>query len=206
MGALIFLFKAVPSMNLPEGVYSVKILQPLIGSAPPGAAKEEGKEGTAKIEAPKKSEAKIPVPKKPDVKKGGDAKKPGEVKKETSGSGSDEKALGVSVGVGTNSGTGIAVDAASFPFGYFLAAIERKVSDNWFSAVSEGVSGLTCVVYFKLMRDGSVSDVRIETGSGNSYFDGSAVRAVKSAAPFPPLPRAFADLFLGIHFTFVQKE
>jgi len=24
--------------------------------------------------------------------------------------------------------------------------------------------------------------------------------------PFPPLPRAFTDAYLGIHFTFVQKE
>jgi TonB family protein len=206
LGALIFLFRAVPAMHLPEGVYSVKILQPIIGSAPAGAVKEEGKEGAAKVEESKKPEAKVPVPKKPDAKNEGDVKKSVEAKKEADGKSADEKSLGVSIGVGTNSGTGIAVDATSFPFGYFLAAIERKVSDNWFSAVSEGASGLTCVVYFKLMRDGSVSDVRLETGSGNSYFDGAAVRAVKSAAPFPPLPRAFTDAFLGIHFTFVQKE
>ena len=57
-----------------------------------------------------------------------------------------------------------------------------------------------------LMRDGTVQDVRDETSSGNEYFDRSAVRAVKSASPFPPLPRGFQDEFLGIHFTFVQKD
>jgi protein TonB len=201
--ALVFLFQAVPKMRLPEGVYSVKILQPFVGSGPSSAAKtEEGKKDAVKVEEPKqepkKEEAKIPVPKKPG------AKKEGEAKKETSAEAAGEKPLGVSVGAGD--GTGIVVDAANFPFGYFLAAIERRVSENWFSAVSEGGTGLTCVVYFRLMRDGSASDARIETSSGNAYFDRSAVRAVKSAAPFPPLPRAFTDAFLGIHFTFVQKD
>ncbi|MCX5754350.1 MAG: TonB family protein [Candidatus Krumholzibacteria bacterium] len=209
--ALVFLFQAVPKMRLPEGVYSVKILQPFVGAGPSAGAKtEEGKKDAVKVEEPKqepkKEEAKIPVPKKPDATKEGDAKKAAEAKKEASENGAGEKPLGVSVGAGAGDGTGIAVDAASFPFGYFLAAIERRVSENWFSAVSEGGTGLTCVVYFRLMRDGSASDARIETSSGNAYFDRAAVRAVKSAAPFPPLPRAFTDAFLGIHFTFVQKD
>jgi TonB family protein len=209
LAALIFLFQAVPKMHLPEGVYSVKILQPFVGSGQSSAAKaEEGKKDAVKVEEPKqepkKEEAKIPVPKKPDAKKEGEAKKEAEAKKGTSAADAGEKPLGVSVGAGD--GTGIAVDAANFPFGYFLAAIERRVSENWFSAVSEGGTGLTCVVYFRLMRDGSVSDARVETSSGNAYFDRSAVRAVKSGAPFPPLPRAFTDAYLGIHFTFVQKD
>jgi TolA protein len=209
LAALIFLFQAVPKMRLPEGVYSVKILHPFVGSGPSSSAKtEEGKKDAVKIEEPKqepkKEEAKIPVPKKPDAKKDGEAKKKAGAEKETPATDTGGKALGVTVGAGD--GTGIAVDAANFPFGYFLAAIERRVSENWFSAVSEGGTGLTCVVYFRLMRDGSVSDSRVETSSGNAYFDRAAVRAVKSASPFPPLPRAFTDAFLGIHFTFVQKD
>lgn len=208
LAALVFLFQAVPNMRLPEGVYSVKILQPFVGSGPSGAAKAEGEKKDAvdvkePKEEPKKEVEKIPVPKKPDAKNKGDAKKETEAKKETAPE-NGEKALGVTVGAGD--GTGIAVDAANFPFGYFLLAIERRVSENWFSAVSEGGTGLTCIVYFRLMRDGSVADARVETSSGNGYFDRAAMRAVKSAAPFPPLPRAFTDAYLGIHFTFVQKD
>jgi TonB family protein len=207
LGALVFLFKAVPEMHFPEGVYSVKILQPFVGSMRAGGAERgESKKEAPKIEAPKKAEpkkeeAKIPVPKKADTKKEGESKA-----KEPAAGSAEEKPLGVSVGVGTADGTGIAVDAANFPFAYFLSGVERKVSENWFSAVAEGASGLTCVVYFRLLRDGSVADVRLETSSGNAYFDRAAVRAVKSAVPFPPLPRAFPNEYLGIHFTFVQKE
>lgn len=205
LGALVFLFNAVPGMDIPEGVYSIKILQPFGGSVRTGGAEEQG---AAKDEAkaekpkepPKKEEPKVPVPKKPDAKKEGESSsKPAEKP-------AGDEPLGVEVGVGTGDGTGIAVDGANFPFSYFLMAIERRVSDNWFSAVSEGATGLTCVVYFRLNRDGSASDVRLEKSSGNAYFDRAAMRAVKSATPFPPLPKAFTEAFLGIHFTFVQKE
>ena len=80
------------------------------------------------------------------------------------------------------------------------------VSKPIFSAVSAGGEGVSCVVYFRLRRNGTVSDIRIEQGSGNSYFDRTALRAVRSAAPFPPLPRAFSESYLGIHFTFLQKD
>jgi TonB family protein len=199
LAAMIFLFNAVPRMRFPERVYSVKILQPIIGSRS-GAeqrADEPPKEQT-KLEAPvreKPKDVKKPVPKREESKK----EKPKEAPEEPG-----EKPL--DVGVSGQQGTGIAVDAPVFPFSYYLAAIERKVSANWFSAVSEGAAGLSCVVYFKLQRNGSVAEAGIETSSGNAYFDRAALRAVRSSSPFPPLPRAFPDQYLGIHFTFVQKD
>ncbi len=158
---------------------------------------EGAAEGRGPEEGAAEKEEKIPVPKKPETKKEGEkAKDPPPAPEEKP----------IDVGVAADQGTGIAVDAPVFPFSYYLAAIERKVSANWFSAVSEGASGITCVVYFRLRRDGSVDDAKIETSSGNAYFDRAALRAVKSSSPFPPLPRAFPDQYLGIHFTFVQKE
>jgi TonB family protein len=205
IAALVVLFHTVPRMHLPEKIYSVKILQPVMGSrGAASSATDEAKKTDVKVETPKpkqpKKEApKVAVPKKPEKKKE-------EAKPKNEGEAAPEKPLGVSVGAGAESGTGIAVDAARFPFSYFLSAIERKVSENWYTAVSESGAGLSCVVYFRLMRNGGVQDVKIETSSGNSYFDRAALRAVKSAAPFPPLPGGFPDDFLGIHFTFVQKE
>ena len=202
LAAAILLFGAVPRLNLPEKVYSVKILQPLARSSGASetkvveAPKEPPKAEAPKKEPPKKEE-KIPVPKKQETKKEGETAKEPPPKPE-------EKPI--DVGVAGEQGTGIAVDAPVFPFSYYLAAIERKVSANWFSAVSEGASGMTCIVYFRLRRDGSVDDAKIETSSGNAYFDRAALRAVRSSSPFPPLPRAFPDQYLGIHFTFVQKE
>ena len=190
---LLTLFDIVPEMRLPEKVYQVKILQPIIRSPRP--------EPEVKAEEPKR-----PEPEKPAVVKPKEKEKPPEAEPEEAPPEQEEKPMDLSVGKDVEDGTSIAVEGKPFPFSYYLSAIERKVSQNWFSGVSTGAEGLTCLVFFRLRRDGRVDDVRIEQSSGNTYFDRSAMRAVRSAAPFPPLPRAFTDNYLGIHFTFVQKD
>lgn len=203
LAAVVFFLSAAPSMRLPEAVYSVKLLRPVVGARQGAEARGAPKEAP-KPEAPREKpkpkpapEEKIPVPKKPDTK-------PAEAAKSETPAPKTEQPM--DVGVGAEDGVGVAVDAAAFPFSYYLAAIERKVSENWFSAVSEGAAGLTCVVFFRLQRNGGIADARIETGSGNAYFDRAALAAVKGSAPFPPLPRAYPAPELGIHFTFVQRD
>jgi len=191
---LLTLFRIVPEMRLPEKIYQVKILQPIMRTRQP--------EPEVKTEAPSK-----PEPEKPAVVKPKEKEKAPEKKTEPEKAPEPrEKPMDLSVGKEAEDGTSISVEGQKFPFSYYLAAIERKVSQNWFSGVSSGAEGLTCLVYFRLRRDGRIDDVRIEQGSGNTYFDRSAMRAVRSAEPFPPLPRAFTDNYLGIHFTFVQKD
>jgi TonB family protein len=182
---LFYVFKVVPEMRLPAKIYNVKILQPII------RAREQ--------QAEVKEEVKKPAPAKPKEKK--PKEKPKEEPKPAPKE--EERPLDVSV---EKEQTSLVVDGQRFPFSYYLDAVERKVSQNWFSAVSAGGEGLSCVVYFSLRRDGSVSDTRIEQSSGNAYFDRTALRAVRSASPFPPLPRAFSESYLGIHFTFLQKD
>ena len=191
--ALIYLFKAVPDMNLPKKIYSVKILQPIIGKKQP----EPEIKTEVRKEAPPPSKPKTEKKDKPKKKE--EEKKPPEPVKE-------EKPLDVSIDKAQDATSSLTVDAPRFPFSYYLAAIERKVSQNWFSSSSGKGAGFSCVVYFKMNRNGSVSDVRIEEGSGNTYFDRSALRAIRSSEPFPPLPRAFTDPWLGIHFTFIQRD
>ena len=191
---LLTLFQIVPEMRLPEKVYQVKILQPIIRTRQP--------EPEVETEEPSRPEPEKPAVVKPKPKEKAPEKKT-EPEKATE---PEEKPMDLSVGKEAEDGTSIAVEGQRFPFSYYLAAVERKVSQNWFSGVSSGAEGFSCLVYFRLRRDGRVDDVRVEQGSGNAYFDRSAMRAVRTAAPFPPLPRAFTDNYLGIHFTFVQKD
>jgi TonB family protein len=190
---LLTLFRIVPEMRLPEKIYQVKILQPIVRSRPPEPEQESQPE-TPVVEEEKPAEV------KPKEKE----KKPEQ--KQESKPQPKEQPMDVAIDKEAEDGTSIAVEGQRFPFNYYLSAIERKVSQNWFSGVSSGGGGLSCIVYFRLSRDGRIADLRVEQTSGNSYFDRSATRAVRSAAPFPPLPRAFVDEFLGIHFTFVQKD
>ncbi len=195
LAALFFVVKTVPEMRLPQNIYSVKIFQPAaVKTEPEKSSKPEAKAAEPAVPKPKTEKKKEPE-KKPEV-----------VKEKKADAATEEKGMDVSVAGDPSGLTSMAIDAPRFPFSYYLSAVERKVSQNWFSSESGRGEGYSCVVYFRLARDGSVGDVSVEKSSGNQYFDRSAQRAVRSSAPFPPLPRAFEDPWLGIHFTFIQKD
>jgi protein TonB len=58
-------------------------------------------------------------------------------------------------------------------------------------------------MYFKIRRNGEVTDVKLEQSSGSIAFDQAAQRAVYSANPMPPLPTGSGLETLGVHFDFM---
>ena len=58
------------------------------------------------------------------------------------------------------------------------------------------------LIAFKVYRDGRISHPFIEETSGLPFLDETALRAVLSSAPFPPLPTGFKEEYLGVHFGF----
>jgi TonB family protein len=133
--------------------------------------------------------------------------------------GASQGASGVRIGVGgegAGGGTGGGGGGfgggggglGNFPYAWYLQVIMSRVSENWFtSLVDPGVAGTyQTVVYFRIHRDGSVSDLKVETSSGIASLDVSAQRAVQASAPFPPLPSEYEDQFLGIHLIFEHSK
>ena len=100
----------------------------------------------------------------------------------------------------------MAFDADDFPFAHYIGRMRRKIAAHW--RVPEGSQGEDrfCRVYFRVLRDGSVTSVGIEQSSGLFIFDQAAQRAVHQAAPMPPLPQEYRDEYLGVHFSFSYKE
>jgi protein TonB len=100
----------------------------------------------------------------------------------------------------------VSFDTDDFPFAPYVNRMRRKIAANW--RVPEGSQGAdrSCRVYFRVHRDGAVSDVAVEESSGLFMFDQAAQRAVLQAAPMPPLPREYADAYLGVHFSFAYRE
>src|SRR5262245_29418738 len=92
----------------------------------------------------------------------------------------------------------IGVDS-NFEFAYYLAQVREIIGSNW--SPPGGMSGGTSrtVVYFRISRNGSVSGTRLETGSGNEFYDRAGVRAVM-VSQLPPLPLGFGGGELGVHF------
>jgi len=126
-----------------------------------------------------------------------------------SGSGSGLKIGGLGSGPGgTGSGLSDQIGLSNFPFQYYLQIIMDRVSSSWFtSLVSPGVSGnFQTTVFFRIYRNGGISDLKIEETSGIQSLDMSALRAIQNASPFPPLPREYEDDFLGIHLIFEHSK
>ena len=116
--ALLYLFKVVPDMRLPQRIYSVKILRPLV-KAPPEAKEDKP------VTVEKEKESK-PAPQKPKPKEKEQKKEPEPQKQ--------EKPMDVSVDEESTDQTSMVVDAPRFPFSYYLEAIERKVEGREVSA------------------------------------------------------------------------
>lgn len=98
----------------------------------------------------------------------------------------------------------IGLDDTDFVFVYYLTIIKDKIGQNWNPPSRSGQAGETrrVTIYFKIQKNGSVTQIAIEQDSGIPMLDQSALRAVQVSAPFPPLPYDFDDDTLGIHFGF----
>ena len=91
-----------------------------------------------------------------------------------------------------------------FRFAYYLAALRTKIGSHWVPPQGLDARGqpVRAVVYFRISRDGKVTLAQVESSSGYAFFDQTALRALLSATPLPPLPAGFTDNYLGVHFGF----
>jgi TonB family protein len=99
----------------------------------------------------------------------------------------------------------VSIDGGNFPFASYISRMRQKIATTW--EVPPGSEGFErgAVVYFRIHRDGSVSNVTVEKSSSLLLFDRSCQRAVIEAAPLPPLPREYSDDFVSVHFSFLYQ-
>jgi len=89
------------------------------------------------------------------------------------------------------------LDNPDFTYAYYLDRLLSLIDAQW--ARPAMGSGVKAVVFFRIGRDGAMTDLQVEQSSGYNSFDLAALRAVQNAAPFPPLPRAYKHEDLGVH-------
>ncbi len=106
----------------------------------------------------------------------------------------------------TRNGTvSVAVENGDFGsrFGWYVEVVKRKVAENWLTQeVDPNGYGKKVYVTFEVMRDGSVSNVRIAQSSGDATLDYSAVHAVQRIDTFGPLPAGYAGPYLNVDYYF----
>ena len=76
-------------------------------------------------------------------------------------------------------------------FAWYGKIINTKVAQNWYTQEADprASNGKSVTLVFDISRDGTPSNVRVETSSGSPTLDLSATRAVQRVDGFGPLPQ-----------------
>jgi len=87
----------------------------------------------------------------------------------------------------------------------YYATIWSRIKGRW--VMAQGTQEvLEAVIDVTILRSGAVADLSYEKRSGNAYFDESAMRAIRKASPFPPLPAGMGDSSIQVGIRFHSSE
>jgi TonB family protein len=88
----------------------------------------------------------------------------------------------------------------------YYALIWSRIKGSWaFISPSPG-EVLEAVIDVTILRSGAVTEVNFEKRSGNRYFDESAMKAIRKASPFPPLPMVTGETSIQVGIRFHSSE
>ena len=89
----------------------------------------------------------------------------------------------------------------NIPYSYYFGVLLQKISENWnYTHLSKDT--LRATIYFVILKDGSIQDVKVEKTSKDLVFDQSALRAVILTKKVPPLPEEMNMEFLRVYLEF----
>lgn len=89
----------------------------------------------------------------------------------------------------------------------YYALIWSRIKGSW--ALPQSLlpgEVLEAVIDVTILRSGAVAEVYFEKRSGNAYFDESAMRAIRKASPFPPLPAVTGETSIQVGIRFHSSE
>jgi len=87
-------------------------------------------------------------------------------------------------------------------FGWYVDNINRKMDANGYRSLADPhtAKGSKAYISFKIARDGSAGDVRLDQSSGSATWDTACVRAAQRVDTFGPLPPAYRGSTLLVSF------
>ena len=95
------------------------------------------------------------------------------------------------VQVGTGSSTVTVMDQSfGARYAYYLGIVARRIGQNWYKTEADPQSsaGRKVTLLFDITRDGTPTNIRVETRSGSPSLDQSAVHALQRIDTFGPSP------------------
>lgn len=92
-------------------------------------------------------------------------------------------------------------------FAYYARQMAQKTEQQWQTGMlGPAVAGRKVAITFRVDRNGTPSEIRIEKSSGDSILDQSGLRALQRIDSFGPLPQEYTGSYLAVHYTFAPKE
>lgn len=104
-------------------------------------------------------------------------------------------------GVGSSQ---VKVETEDFPFAYYLSLIRYRIQENWrppYQTLGES-DRMTAIVGFRVLRNGVLTDVNLESSSNRFLYDQAAQRAIHAMGNLPSLPEEFSGEYLTVHIEF----
>lgn len=92
-----------------------------------------------------------------------------------------------------------AASQADCDYGPYMSDLQRRIKRAWFPPRGQETKRVS--VMFKVHKDGSIGELRIDHSSGVNIADEAALLAASNAAPFRPLPASSPES-VDIQFTF----
>ena len=90
--------------------------------------------------------------------------------------------------------------------GYYLGLVDYKISTNWVPPGTGSGRDNVVVIRFRVFPSGTVRDVELETSSGDTGLDTSAMRAIRQSLPLPPFPNLLNEKSLDLRYRFVMER
>jgi len=91
-------------------------------------------------------------------------------------------------------------------YGWYIESVRRAISQNWIqSSIDPSVRAARqahSVVAFRIYRNGTINNIRLDTSSGNRSMDDSAQRALLSIDKLPALPADYSGAYVDVTFDF----
>ena len=91
-------------------------------------------------------------------------------------------------------------------YGWYIESVKRAISQNWIqTSIDPSIRAARrahAVAAFRINRDGTVKNIRLDTTSGNRSMDDSATRALLSIDKLPALPADYSGSYVDVTFDF----
>jgi TonB family protein len=101
-------------------------------------------------------------------------------------------------------------DTMGVDFGPYLQRVLHEVKVHWYTLIPESarppiMKKGNVVIEFAILKDGSVSGMKLVSTSGDVALDRGAWGGITSSNPFPPLPSEFGGQYLALRFKFLYN-